>query len=64
MLDSVEDVKRKIKKVCLSSTCTKMCASPRKLSFKAFCEPGKVEGNGVLAFAQHVLFPVLAGEGN
>ena len=30
---------------------------------QAYCEPGKVEGNGVLAFAQHVLFPILAGEG-
>ena len=30
---------------------------------QAFCEPGKVEGNGVLAFAQHVIFPVLASEG-
>ena len=30
---------------------------------QAFCEPGKVKENGVLAFAQHVLFPILAGEG-
>jgi hypothetical protein len=30
---------------------------------QAFCEPGKVKGNGVLAFARYVLFPVLAGEG-
>ncbi len=30
---------------------------------QAFCEPAKVEGNGVLAFAKHVLFPILAGEG-
>ncbi|CAF0796571.1 unnamed protein product [Didymodactylos carnosus] len=26
---------------------------------KAFCEPGKVEKNGVLAFCQHVIFPLL-----
>ena len=30
---------------------------------QAFCEPGSVEGNGVLAFTQHVLFPILAGRG-
>ncbi len=30
---------------------------------QAFCEPAKVEGNGVLAFAKHVLFPILSGEG-
>ena len=31
---------------------------------KAFCEPGKVENNGVLAFAKYVLFPLLTqGEG-
>lgn len=36
LLDSPEDVKRKIK--------------------RAFCEPGKVEENGILAFAKHVLF--------
>lgn len=30
---------------------------------QAFCEPGKVKDNGVLAFARYVLFPVLAGEG-
>ena len=29
----------------------------KKIS-KAFCEPGKVEGNGVLAFAKMVLFPI------
>jgi tyrosyl-tRNA synthetase len=43
LLDSPEDVKRKIK--------------------KAFCEPGNVQENGVLAFAKHVLFPVLDGRG-
>lgn len=36
LLDSPEDVKRKIK--------------------RAFCEPGNVEENGILAFAKHVLF--------
>ena len=30
---------------------------------QAFCEPGKVKENGVLAFARYVLFPILAGEG-
>lgn len=28
---------------------------------KAFCEPGKVENNGVLAFCESVLFPLLKG---
>ncbi|CAI8005684.1 Tyrosine--tRNA ligase, cytoplasmic [Geodia barretti] len=28
---------------------------------KAFCEPGNVQENGILAFAKHVLFPVLDG---
>jgi tyrosyl-tRNA synthetase len=42
LLDSPEDVRRKIK--------------------KAFCEPGNVQENGVLAFAKHVLFPVLDGK--
>ncbi len=32
-------------------------------TFQAFCEPGKVKGNGVLAFTRYVLFPILAGEG-
>ncbi len=26
---------------------------------KSFCEPGLVEGNGVLAFARFVLFPLI-----
>ena len=30
---------------------------------QAFCEPEKVEGNGILAFARYVLFPILAGDG-
>lgn len=39
-------------------------ASVKKKMKKAFCEPGKVENNGVLAFAKYVLFPLLnAGEG-
>eukprot|EP00731_Ephydatia_muelleri_P032295 Em0023g802a len=41
VLDSEEDVKRKLK--------------------KAFCEPGKVAENGVLAFTRHVIFPILDG---
>lgn len=36
LLDSPEDVKRKIK--------------------RAFCEPGNIEENGILAFFKHVLF--------
>ncbi len=39
-------------------------ASVKKKMKKAFCEPGKVENNGVLAFAKYVLFPLLKpGEG-
>ena len=39
-------------------------ASVKKKMKKAFCEPGKVENNGVLAFAKFVLFPLLeTGEG-
>lgn len=39
-------------------------ASVKKKMKKAFCEPGKVENNGVLAFAKYVLFPLLnTGEG-
>ena len=30
---------------------------------QAFCEPGKVEGNGVLAFVKYVIFPILSGRG-
>jgi tyrosyl-tRNA synthetase len=29
---------------------------------KAFCEPGKVENNGILAFIKHVLFPLQEGK--
>lgn len=32
-------------------------AVKRKLK-KAFCEPGKIEDNGVLAFVKHVIFPI------
>lgn len=40
-------------------------ASVKKKMKKAFCEPGKVENNGVLAFAKYVLFPLLKpGEGS
>ena len=34
-------------------------ASVKKKMKKAFCEPGKVEGNGVLAFVKNVLFHTL-----
>lgn len=37
---------------------------PFLLRLQAFCEPGKVDGNGILAFARYVLFPILSGEGN
>ena len=30
---------------------------------QAFCEPGNVTENGVLAFARHVLFPVMGDKG-
>ena len=30
---------------------------------QAFCEPGKIEGNGVLAFLKFVIFPILSGRG-
>ena len=34
----------------------------RKLK-KAFCEPGNVADNGILAFTKHVLFPALKLKG-
>lgn len=34
-------------------------AAVKKKMKKAFCEPGKVDNNGVLAFAKYVLFPLL-----
>lgn len=37
-------------------------ASVKKKLKKAFCEPGNVENNGILAFVKHVLFPLLKGE--
>lgn len=30
---------------------------------KAFCEPGNIEKNGVLAFCKSVIFPLLKNEG-
>ena len=30
---------------------------------RAFCEPGKVENNGVLAFCKYAIFPLLKEEG-
>lgn len=35
-------------------------AAVKKKMKKAFCEPGKVEGNGVLAFVKNVLFHTLS----
>lgn len=34
------------------------------IPFQAFCEPGNVTENGVLAFVQHVIFPILGDKGN
>jgi len=34
-------------------------ANVKKKMKKAFCEPGNVENNGVLAFAKYVLYPLL-----
>lgn len=36
-------------------------ANVKKKLKKAFCEPGTVEDNGVLAFIKHVLFPIHRG---
>uniref|UniRef100_A0A8C4NNS2 Tyrosine--tRNA ligase n=1 Tax=Eptatretus burgeri TaxID=7764 RepID=A0A8C4NNS2_EPTBU len=33
----------------------------RKKLKRAFCEPGNVENNGILAFVKHVLFPLRSG---
>lgn len=30
---------------------------------RAFCEPGNIENNGVLAFCKSVIFPLLNGKG-
>jgi tyrosyl-tRNA synthetase len=30
---------------------------------KAFCEPGNIENNGILAFCKSVIFPLLKGKG-
>lgn len=37
-------------------------ASVKKKLKKAFCEPGNVENNGVLAFVKHVVFPLFGKE--
>lgn len=37
-------------------------ASVKKKLKKAFCEPGNLEENGVLAFVKHVLFPLFKNE--
>ena len=42
---------------------TYLCITYVHLCVQAFCEPGNVKENGVLAFAQHVLFPILEGRG-
>lgn len=69
MLDSAEDVKQKLKKVNDSGTSIKSQHlnlqredTDCSYTLQAFCEPGKVEGNGILAFARYVLFPILAGD--
>lgn len=35
-------------------------ADVKKKLKKAFCEPGNITDNGVLSFAKHVIFPLLA----
>lgn len=37
-------------------------ADVKKKLKKAFCEPGNIENNGVLAFVKHVLFPLFKNE--
>lgn len=39
-------------------------AQVKKKLKKAFCEPGNVEDNGVLAFCKSVLFPLSSSGGN
>lgn len=34
-------------------------ASVKKKLKKAFCEPGNITDNGLLAFSKHVIFPLL-----
>lgn len=34
-------------------------AAVKKKLKKAFCEPGNINDNGVLAFAKHVIYPLL-----
>lgn len=37
-------------------------AAVKKKLKKAFCEPGNIENNGVLAFTKHVIFSLLKPE--
>lgn len=37
-------------------------ATIKKKLKKAFCEPGNITDNGVLAFAKHVIYPLLKAE--
>ena len=48
---------------CLQLYTYSAVASSGVFYFQAFCEPGNVQENGVLAFVKHVLFPVLDGKG-
>ena len=46
--------------------CTCTCSSVTEMCFyllQAFCEPGNVAENGVLAFVKHVIFPILDRKG-
>ena len=63
LLDSVDDINRKIKKVKIICMYNLYSIVLYIHTSQAFCEPGKVKDNGVLAFARYVLFPILAGEG-
>ena len=66
MLDTAADVQQKLKKVSyIIILCYEFYQPnvPCPQFVQAFCEPEKVEGNGVLAFARYVLFPILAGDG-
>ena len=69
-MDSAAAIKKKLKKVApasqphiLNEYRTYLCITYVHLCVQAFCEPGNVKENGVLAFAQHVLFPILEGRG-
>lgn len=37
-------------------------AAVKKKLKKAFCEPGNITDNGVLAFSKHVIFPLLRND--